>query len=305
MPSAERPELSSSPSLAPERTPHHSPAVSEALARLELAVAEIHDSDTFRAYLAAQARFHHYSWGNVLLILSHRPDATHVAGYRTWQSLGRSVRRGERGIRIVVPLRPSNPQPVDDSEDGETGIDTHRSWMHYGTGVVFDITQTEGAPLPNVEVPVLEGEGDRTLYGRLEEVARSEGLPVDWVGDDELNEGTMGYYHPKERRIALREASPLQMTKTLAHELAHYFNEAECSSAAEETRAEAIAYVVCSHFGMDTGARSFPYVAVWSREPRFLKRVLGQVQRISSLMIDRIEASGGPTPASERTDAGG
>src|SRR4051794_3908418 len=87
-------------------TPEQPPgAIQESLARLEVAVAAIHNSDTFRTYLDAQARFHTYSFANALLILGQRPDATHVAGYQTWKSLGRQVRRGERGIRIIVPIR--------------------------------------------------------------------------------------------------------------------------------------------------------------------------------------------------------
>src|SRR4051794_24305850 len=77
--------------------------VRASLLQLEQAVAGIQDSDTFRAYLTAQARFHRYSWGNALLILAQRPESTHVAGYRTWQSLGRQVRRGEKAIRIIAP----------------------------------------------------------------------------------------------------------------------------------------------------------------------------------------------------------
>src|SRR5438093_7153826 len=80
-------------------------AVAESLSRLEQAVSEIYDSETFRRYLDAQARFHSYSWGNVLLIVAQRPDSTQVAGFKTWQSMGRYVRRGEKGIRIVVPMR--------------------------------------------------------------------------------------------------------------------------------------------------------------------------------------------------------
>src|SRR5215212_3725009 len=80
-------------------------AIQESLTRLEQAVGAIHDSDTFRAYLEAQAVFHQYSFGNVLLILSQKPEATRVAGYQTWKQLGRQVRRGERGIRIIVPMR--------------------------------------------------------------------------------------------------------------------------------------------------------------------------------------------------------
>src|SRR5437016_4004162 len=86
----------------PEPAPKHSP-LQETLSRLEQAVAQIQDSETFRRYLDVQARFHHYSPYNALAILLARPDATRVAGYVTWQQLGRQVRKGERGIRIVVP----------------------------------------------------------------------------------------------------------------------------------------------------------------------------------------------------------
>src|SRR3954463_1082200 len=89
----------------------------DALARLESAVGAIHDSDSFRRFLDAQARFHRYSWGNVLLILDQRPDATRVAGFRTWLSLGRPVRTGERGIRIFVPVWPRTPRDTDEGED--------------------------------------------------------------------------------------------------------------------------------------------------------------------------------------------
>src|SRR5436190_21057650 len=82
----------------------------DALARLESAVGAIHDSDSFRRFLDAQARFHRYSWANTLLILQQRPDATRVASFRTWQSLGRFVRRGEHGIRIFVPVWPRRPR---------------------------------------------------------------------------------------------------------------------------------------------------------------------------------------------------
>src|SRR5437762_5897576 len=96
-------------------------AIHESLTRLEQAVGAIHDSETFRAYLDAQARFHSYSFGNVLLILAAKPDATSVAGYQTWKQLGRQVRRGEKGIRIIVPMR--GRAKVDFSETDASGDD--------------------------------------------------------------------------------------------------------------------------------------------------------------------------------------
>src|SRR3954469_17819606 len=95
------------------------PRLAESLSRLEQAVGEIHDSETFRRYLDAQAKFHKYSWGNVLLLLSQRDDLTHVAGYRTWQTLGRQVRRGEQGLRILVPMsRKITAEPSADEGSG-------------------------------------------------------------------------------------------------------------------------------------------------------------------------------------------
>src|SRR5947209_79582 len=122
MSSAERPEFTHVrpfDEASPEepRTP-----LRDALSRLEAAVATIHDSDSFRRFLDAQARFHRYSWANTLLILQQRPDATRVASFRTWLSLGRPVRRGEHGIRIFVPVWPRKP-PEEAREDEEVAAD--------------------------------------------------------------------------------------------------------------------------------------------------------------------------------------
>jgi len=127
------------------------------LARLEKAVGAIQDSDSFRRYLDVQARFHHYSWGNVALILAQRPDATQVAGYNAWLKMHRYVKRGEHGIKIIVPMTKKYK-----TEDGED-----ESKLFFGVGNAFDYSQTDGEPLPTVAVPVLAGEEGADLYGRL------------------------------------------------------------------------------------------------------------------------------------------
>src|SRR3954467_13798844 len=104
------------------------------LARLEKAVGQIQDSESFRSYLDVQARFHRYSWSNVALILAQRPDATQVAGYNAWLKMHRFVRRGEKGMRIIVPMRKK--------VEAEAGED--ESKLFFGTGAVFDISQTDG-----------------------------------------------------------------------------------------------------------------------------------------------------------------
>lgn len=214
--------------MTKERSPHHrsSPFSSEQrdtandrtralLDRLEAQVGAIQDSDSFRAYLDVQARFHTYSWGNVCLILEQRPEATRVAGYRAWQRLGRQVKRGEQAIRIFVPMSKK-------AENPETGEEERRTF--FGVGSVFDIAQTEGEPLPHVDVPILEGDEGGQLYSSLAAVAQSDGVAVERTRD--LGTGmseTMGFYRPGERpTIVVREAPQLQMTKTLAHELAHH-----------------------------------------------------------------------------------
>src|SRR5215212_9354843 len=126
-------------------------AIQESLTRLEQAVGAIHDSDTFRSYLDAQAKFHQYSFGNVLLILAAKPDATRVAGYQTWKSLGRQVRRGEKGLRIIVPMRGRTAvSPAESETSDEEKPKTERTIVRFGTGSVFDIAQTDGEPLPTV-----------------------------------------------------------------------------------------------------------------------------------------------------------
>jgi hypothetical protein len=99
----------------------------------------------------------------------------------------------------------------------------------------------------------------------------------------------MGLYSPTDRLIVVRNAAPRQMTKTLAHELAHHFGGAIVPSAEEETIAESVAYVVCARFGLDTGERSFPYVATWSKDTPVFKRALGRIAGLSGQFVDRLE----------------
>jgi hypothetical protein len=260
------------------------------LDRLEHQVGLIQDSDAFRRYLDVQARFHAYSWGNVCLMLAQRPDATRVAGYVAWQQLGRQVLKGERAINIVVPM----PRKV---EDQETGADQTR--LRFGIGNVFDFAQTDGDPLPDFKVPILEGDEGGHLYDALAEVARADGVIVERRG--EYSPGMadrMGHYEPGARRIVVRGSVPqLQQTKTVCHELAHHLTGKHETYGEfrdeHETIAEATAYVVLAHFGLDSGARSFPSIATWARDRAVLRGVLGTTQGVASTIVSKIEAQHG------------
>ncbi len=159
------------------------------LASLERAVLDVQDSNSFKAYLRMTAKFHTYSFGNVLLIAAQRPDATRVAGYRTWHALGRYVRRGEKGIAIVVPYR--------SMQENDAGEIVERVW--FGTGYVFDISQTDGEELPNIECPVLTGDGATDLYQALAAVATGEGFKID--RSERPGEEAAGFWQPATRTI--------------------------------------------------------------------------------------------------------
>jgi antirestriction protein ArdC len=258
--------------------------VSASLLQLEKAVEGIQSSDAFRAYLTAQARFHHYSWGNVLLILAQRPDATRVAGYRTWQSLDRQVKRGEKAIRIIAPAYYKKKE-----RDEQTGEDIEKQVPFFRSASVFDVSQTDGASLPEIPVPVLDSEAGSELYARLEGVALTEGLRVTIGHESFLQRATMmGFYERDNRAIYLREAAQLQKTKTLAHELAHHFAGHQVSGSESETEAEAVSYVVLAHHGLDSGERSFPYIATWSQDKAVLKAALATIQTLSTAIIDKL-----------------
>src|SRR5581483_1800174 len=222
------------------------------LASLERAVLDVQDSNSFKAYLRMAAKFHTYSFGNVLLIASQRPEATRVAGYRTWHALGRYVRRGEKGIAIVVPYR--------SMRENDAGEIVERVW--FGTGYVFDISQTDGEELPNIDCPLLTGDGAADLYQALAGVAHGQGFAID--RRERAGEEAAGFWQPATRTIWIAPALSMdQATKTLAHELAHAFDPESAEYAAcrgeREAVAEAVAFVVCERFGLDTSKRSVPY----------------------------------------------
>ncbi len=177
---------------------------------LAKAVDDVRASDAFRQYLATQARFHKYSWGNCLLIASQRPDATRVAGYRTWQGLTRQVRKGERGIMIFAPC------PYRREVEKSDGSTEEREGMFFRAVHVFDVAQTDGPELPSVDVPTVQAAAD-DLLAKLTSVADSRGIAVSFGA---LSGGTFGV--SKQGAVEVDNSHPTgQQAKTLAHELAH------------------------------------------------------------------------------------
>ncbi len=265
----------------------------DVLALLERGVTALLTGDGFAAYLRAMARFPAYSARNVALIHAQRPDATHVAGYRAWQTLGRQVRRGERGIRILVPYHRA---VAAEERQGEHEGEQQAEVGGFGVASVFDTAQTDGAPLPAPPAPrPLVGDSALAswLWERLAAFLVAEGVSLARYALDRGN----GVYWPVYRRIVVNAALPGdQAAKTLAHECAHHvavtrgLDRLDGSRGDTEVIAEGAAFVVLAHVGLDTGDYSFPYVAGWVHERTALARNLEAIRATAATIIDAVDA---------------
>lgn len=253
--------------------------------KLESAVVELVSSDRYKDWLVTMSKFHSYSLNNTILILCQKPDAKRVAGYKTWQSLGRQVRKGEKSIRILAPCPFKKTIKDDDGEEKVVMIPRYR------VVGVFDISQTDGPDLPTIyNGPLKDGvDGYEKLLGDLLSIC-----PVH-VSFDDIEGGANGFFSPGENRICVKKGmSEAQTIKTLIHEMAHQMlHGGKCLKDREtkEVEAESVAYTVCNWLGIETDDYSLSYVAGWS-SGKDLKELRGSMEAIrvaSKEMIDRLE----------------
>lgn len=273
------------------------------LTTIEAGIKEIWNSDTYRAYLRTLSKFHSYSARNCLLILLQNPDATYVAGYRAWQkNFNRQVKRGEKGIAILgytpqkvqvtVQVKDAAGQPVLDKDGNPTTRKEEKILPRYMPVYVYDISQTEGEPLPTIAPAELTG--DVQHYDEIMAALQAES-PFPLIFEDPGQADVKGYCSPAAKKIVIRPGmSQVQTIKTAIHEVAHACLHAE--NAEEKTRrekeveAESVAYVVCDHFGIDTSDYSFAYLAGWSsRELKEIEGSLTTIQAQAHQLIASIE----------------
>jgi len=211
-------------------------------------------STAWKDHLEAQGRFHRYSFSNALLITRQDPGASRVAGFATWRSFGRQVRKGERAIWILAPMTGRRTRTADGDE--------RRPILGFRPVAVFDVAQTDGEPLPEM-CHNLEGDEPVATFGALADRARRLGYAVELT---ELPGTTNGDCSFARRRIRVEcRNEPAQRVKTLAHELAHVLlHEGTDDRPLAELEAESTAYVVCRALGLDTSGYSFGYVACWA-----------------------------------------
>ncbi|WP_298461217.1 ArdC-like ssDNA-binding domain-containing protein [uncultured Cellulomonas sp.] len=242
-------------------------------------VAALVDSDAWRDMLKTAARFHNYSLSNLLLIAVQRPDATRVAGFRTWQSLGRQVRKGEKGIAILAPVtyRPTKTDstaPVADADAPPTATDAEPTKpgkprpRGFKAAYVFDVAQTDGDPLPDAGPALLTGQAPAGLWDALAAQVTAHGYTVERGPCG----GANGYTDPVAHVVRVRgDVDDAQAVKTLAHELGHI----QCGHVTDlatyatcrdrcETEAESVAYIVCAARDVDASGYTFGYIAGWS-----------------------------------------
>jgi antirestriction protein ArdC len=235
-------------------------------------VAKLTSSQEWRAMLTVAARFHTYSPNNVLLITAQQPDATRVAGYRAWAQLGRQVRKGESGIAILAPvLRRHDPGPAEVVAEATPPLTNEASVSRVLTGFrvthVFDISQTDGPDLPDIHPELLDGRSPLGLWSELYDQVEAAGYTIDYADLGQAN----GQTDFTEQSVVLHTArSGAQLTKTLAHELAHIDLHAPkvrpegLTRDRAEVEAESVAYVVTAAHGFHTEDYSVPYVTGWA-----------------------------------------
>lgn len=237
------------------------------------AITRIETGEQWQGWLDFARRLHRYSFNNLILIWAQRPDATAVASYTTWQAMDRQVRRGEKALRVMAPILRRAPV-LDEAGQSNLGPDGRPKQRQQITGFrpapVFDVTQTEGPPLPEAPRPVLlAGQAPDGLWDALVSEVSQRGYRLLRGPADRLD-GANGVTKISEREVWVRDdVDDAQAVKTLTHELAHIMLHAEADqptacAGIREVEAESVAHLVMAAHGVDTATYSFPYVATWA-----------------------------------------
>jgi hypothetical protein len=252
-------------------------------------------SEALTAYLTAMGRFHTYSFGNILEIARQKPDATRVAGLYSWNQLGRKVKKGERGIRILAPMIGIRRKK---DEEAEKDIRTQNQAVLVGfrAAYVFDVSQTEGAELPEFSERVSGNAGE--FRDRLVDFVIAQGIALEFK---ESIAPALGMSYGGKIALLPGQSSAEEFS-TLVHELAHeMLHKAEPRTATtktvRETEAEAVAFVVGKTIGLETGRASADYIHLYHGNASLLTESLEVIQKTSAVILAAIE-----NPAAETAE---
>ena len=273
---------------------------------LESGVEELFTSNRYQEFLKTMAKFHNYSFNNTMLIAMQRPDATLVTSYKNWQSMGRQVMKGEKGITIIAPApykKMKEKEVLDENQRPIMGTDgkpkTEQVEVivpHFKAVTVFDIAQTSGEPIQTL-APELLTAAVQDFDSFMQAIQKISPVPIRF---DEIDGNANGYYHNADKEIVIKKGlSESQTLKTAIHETAHAkLHDREIMESlgvekdrlTKEVEAESVAYCVCSSFGLDTSDYSFPYIAGWSssREMKEMKASMDVIRKTAGEMIDQL-----------------
>jgi hypothetical protein len=240
-------------------------------------------SEALTAFLNAMAHFRNYSFGNVLLIARQKPQATNVAGMWAWNQLGRRVKRGEKGIAILAPMvaKARKDEAKNDSETSD-----RPSLLGFRRVYVWDESQTEGAPL--AELDKVTGEAGVYL-DRLREHVNAQGITLEY---NESIAPALGMAFGNTIRLLPGQTYAETFT-TLVHELAHIIlkhteRRTATTKTVRETEAEAIAFVVGKAIGLTTSTASADYISLYHGNAALLTESLEAVQQTSAVILAAI-----------------
>ena len=273
---------------------------------LESGVEELFTSNRYQEFLKTMAKFHNYSFNNTMLIAMQRPDATLVTSYKNWQSMGRQVMKGEKGITIIAPapykkmkekeVLDENQRPIMGTDGKPKTEQVEVTVPHFKAVTVFDIAQTSGEPIQTL-APELLTAAVQDFDSFMQAIQKISPVPIRF---DEIDGNSNGYYHNVDKEIVIKKGlSESQTLKTAIHETVHAkLHDKEIMESlgvekdrlTKEVEAESVAYCVCSSFGLDTSDYSFPYIAGWSssREMKEMKASMDVIRKTAGEMIDQL-----------------
>ena len=281
----------------------------EITASIEDGIRELFQSESYAQYLQTMSRFHHYSVNNQVLIHMQKPDATLVAGFNKWKNqFGRNVIKGEHGIKIIAPtpvkkkieqekLDPDTQLPMLDAGGKIITEEKTIQIPMYKPVTVFDVSQTEGKPLPQLAHDLSGNVANYDVF--MEALRRSSPVPISV---EVMGGGMDGYFDLEHQDIAIRKGmSEVQTVSAVIHEMAHALlhnrtkdteeKTPEISRSTEEVQAESISYAVCAYYGIATGDNSFGYIASWSKDKTLpeLRESLEVISRTADGLINDID----------------
>ena len=255
-------------------------------------VTQIIDSGEYARFLKFSKNFHNYSFNNIVLIYSQMEDATRVAGFKTWQGMGRKLKKGAKGIQIIYPIKRKYTEKI---EGQSTMLDDNKEkaesktieYFTYRPTYVFDISQTVGEPMP-LEDKRLKSDSMKEFFDFLKSFS-----PYPII-EEQLYGTTQGYWSLKNKHIVLRKDLSIDdKVATLLHELTHAFYDDfdyKENRNLSETFVESVAFIVADYFGLDTSMCSFNYITSWADgDIKVILELGDKIQKVANSFIKNLE----------------